>query len=78
MKILSCLVSKIKSFLGWIETQQASITLEITENGIYVIKAYGQYLIDSMTYNRDEAERNYQIALDTVTGKRKAVTKRIK
>jgi hypothetical protein len=37
-----------------------SVTLELSNNGFYVVKAYGQYLTRTVTANKDEANKFFE------------------
>jgi hypothetical protein len=38
---------------------KASVTLEKSDNGFYVVKVYGQYLTRTVTASKDEADRYF-------------------
>lgn len=50
--------------------EKTTVTLE-TRNGFYVVKCYGQYLVDSLTSNYDEALARYNRTIDYIKEKDK-------
>jgi hypothetical protein len=43
-----------------------SITLELSENGFYIVRAYGQWITRTLTKSRDEADAFFEeiVSLD--------------
>ncbi len=49
--------------------KKQTITLEQNDKGIYVIKAYGMYLTNTLTTDKEQAEKNFNDAVDHARGK---------
>jgi hypothetical protein len=53
------IMKKFFSMLFGMFKPKASVTLEMSDNGFYVVKAYGQYLTRTVTASKDEADRYF-------------------
>lgn len=59
MNILNLFKSKVKS-----KVIKPKIQLELSDEGYYIVKAYGLYLTDTLTRDKDEAEKFYKMTVE--------------
>ncbi len=49
-------MKKFFNLLFGVIKPKSSVTLEMSDNGFYVVKVYGQYLTRAVTANKEEAD----------------------
>lgn len=50
---------------------KASVTLEVSQNGFYVVKVYGQYLSSTLTASKHEADKHFDKVVEMTKEKNK-------